>query len=111
MSTVTVDRFRLCRAHGTLDYAVCQVVPQDLNVVICANSAHCAAYGFLAGKEVKEAGVGNIGLQDREYSPHRLNLLSPRDIDSLGPRHHWQSASHFAGSRSTSQRSGEIPRR
>jgi len=23
-------------------------------------------FGFLAGKEVKEAGVGNLGLQDRE---------------------------------------------
>lgn len=25
------------------------------------------ALGFLASKEVKEAGVGNLGLRDREY--------------------------------------------
>ena len=25
------------------------------------------AYGFLGGKEVKAAGIGNLGLQDREY--------------------------------------------
>ncbi|KAI0686608.1 carotenoid ester lipase precursor [Earliella scabrosa] len=30
--------------------------------------AHCAAYGFLASKEVKEAGVGNIGLQDQRLA-------------------------------------------
>jgi len=26
------------------------------------------AFGFLGGKEVKAAGVGNLGLHDREYS-------------------------------------------
>ena len=26
------------------------------------------AYGFLAGKEIKAAGVGNVGLQDRKYA-------------------------------------------
>ena len=26
-----------------------------------------SGFGFLAGKEVKAAGVGNLGLQDREY--------------------------------------------
>jgi hypothetical protein len=32
------------------------------------------AFGFLAGAQVKEAGVGNIGLQDRKYTgpPPRL---------------------------------------
>lgn len=26
-----------------------------------------SAFGFLASKEVKAAGVGNLGLQDREF--------------------------------------------
>ena len=26
------------------------------------------AFGFLGGKEVKEEGVGNLGLQDRTYA-------------------------------------------
>jgi len=26
-----------------------------------------SAFGFLPGKEVKEAGVGNLGLQDRRF--------------------------------------------
>lgn len=28
----------------------------------------CAAFGFLGGKEIKEAGVGNLGLQDRKFT-------------------------------------------
>ncbi len=31
------------------------------------------AFGFLASREVKEAGVGNLGLWDREYSSSRRN--------------------------------------
>src|SRR6266404_239695 len=31
------------------------------------------AFGFLASQEVKEAGVGNMGLWDREYSSSRHN--------------------------------------
>ena len=26
------------------------------------------AFGFLGGKEVKEAGIGNLGLHDREHT-------------------------------------------
>lgn len=33
---------------------------------LCAHS-NVPAFGFLPGKEVKEAGVGNLGLHDREY--------------------------------------------
>lgn len=37
------------------------------------------AFGFLGGKEVKAAGIGNLGLQDRTYAMHaqfnvRVNL-------------------------------------
>ena len=27
----------------------------------------CLAYGFLGGKEIQQAGLGNLGLHDREY--------------------------------------------
>lgn len=29
-----------------------------------------SGYGFLAGKEVKDAGLGSLGLQDRESITH-----------------------------------------
>jgi acetylcholinesterase len=32
-------------------------------------------FGFLASKEVKEAGVGNLGLQDRESGLHTWNVV------------------------------------
>ena len=32
------------------------------------------AYGFLAGREVKDAGVGNIGLEDRKYAQRALHI-------------------------------------
>jgi hypothetical protein len=35
-----------------------------------------SGFGFLAGKEVKAAGVGNLGLQDREYVSLRSQSLS-----------------------------------
>ena len=38
------------------------------------------AYGFLASKEVKNAGVGNLGLQDREYA-----VPAATCIDSVHP--------------------------
>lgn len=33
---------------------------------LTAQRFNLAAFGFLPGKEVKEAGIGNLGLQDRE---------------------------------------------
>jgi acetylcholinesterase len=35
--------------------------------VICANNDNRLAFGFLASQEVKDAGVGNLGLWDREH--------------------------------------------
>ena len=29
--------------------------------------SHDAVFGFLGGKEVQQAGIGNLGLHDREY--------------------------------------------
>lgn len=40
------------------------------------------AFGFLGGKEVKEAGVGNLGLQDRTSS--RLADDRPLIMSDLG---------------------------
>ena len=37
-------------------------------VIWVAMNYRLNAFGFLGGKEVKEAGVGNIGLQDRKYT-------------------------------------------
>jgi acetylcholinesterase len=34
-------------------------------VVYVSMNYRLSAFGFLGGKEVKEAGVGNLGLQDR----------------------------------------------
>ena len=33
-----------------------------------------AVFGFLGGKEVQQAGLGNLGLYDREYTLHRENM-------------------------------------
>jgi hypothetical protein len=35
-----------------------------------------SAYGFLASQEVKDAGVGNLGLQDRKSNAKRKGLRS-----------------------------------
>ena len=57
-------------------------------------------FGFLPGKEIKAAGVGNLGLQDREYiSLWLLKYLSGTLQKDL----------RFNGSRSTSRRLVEIP--
>ena len=57
-------------------------------------------FGFLPGKEIKAAGVGNLGLQDREYiSLWLLKYLSGTLQKDL----------RFNGSRSTSRHLVEIP--
>jgi acetylcholinesterase len=33
------------------------------------------AFGFLAGQEVKDAGVGNLGLQDRAFPHNPLHMI------------------------------------
>lgn len=43
--------------------------PNDLWGLVSSGSSFVpTAFGFLPGKEVKEAGVGNLGLQDRELT-------------------------------------------
>ena len=41
-------------------------MPQVASIFVL--STLCLAFGFLASQEVKDAGVGNLGLWDREYS-------------------------------------------
>ncbi len=40
------------------------------------------AFGFLAGEEVKAAGVGNLGLQDREYLSHPAYDVYPTQTNT-----------------------------
>ena len=49
-------------------------------------SSSLSGFGFLASKEVKAAGVGNLGLQDREY-------IIPRFLEYLS---HLKSTERFA---------------
>lgn len=44
--------------YASLDEALHKVLTEPNRVT---------AFGFLPGKEVKAAGVGNLGLHDREY--------------------------------------------
>lgn len=48
------------------------------NFVHVSQRTDIPAFGFLPGREVKDAGVGNLGLQDRESQCRiiRLELLS-----------------------------------
>ena len=41
-------------------------------VVYVSMNYRLHALGFLGGEEIKRAGVGNLGLQDREYRPVSL---------------------------------------
>jgi acetylcholinesterase len=36
-------------------------------VVVVSLNYRVSVWGFLGGQQVKDAGVGNIGLQDRQY--------------------------------------------
>jgi hypothetical protein len=40
------------------------------------------AYGFLPGKEAKEAGIGNLGLRDRSCSPFFPSCTQPNLEDT-----------------------------
>ena len=37
-----------------------------VTITICAHLCRLFVMGFLGGNEVKDAGIGNLGLQDRE---------------------------------------------
>ena len=45
-------------------------------------------FGFLGGREIKEAGLGNLGLQDRESSDPTASVL-PADAYAYTNRTHW----------------------
>lgn len=64
---------------------------------LCSHS-NVPAFGFLPGKEVKEAGVGNLGLQDREccdYRQEEAHLMKFCRYDyreagsAMGSKVHW----------------------
>ena len=61
-----------------------------------------SGFGFLAGKEVKAAGVGNLGLHDREYVSLRSRSISMK-FEQRGLR--------FSGFRSTFQHLAAIPKK
>lgn len=61
-----------------------------------------SAYGFLASKEVKEGGVGNLGLQDRKLFVYYLRV---HHIDSSMI----QNGLPYVGYRSTSRLLAETP--
>ena len=59
-------------------------------------------FGFMPGKEIKAAGVGNLGLQDRKY----ILLWLSKYLSGI-----LQRGLDFNGSRSTSQHLVEIPKK
>lgn len=69
------------------------------------SNAHIrAAFGFLGGKEVREAGVGNLGLHDRE-----LNSVTPKPLAYF--LRHAQSVRLCDGFRTTSPSLAVIQRK
>ena len=48
------------------DSIVAHSVEMGQPVIYAAMNYRLGPFGFLGGKEVKEAGVGNLGLQDRK---------------------------------------------
>ena len=60
-----------------------------------------SAFGFLASKEVKAAGLGNIGLQDRESQP-------TWKVDFVNDTTCKQNGNLSAGFKSISEHLGEI---
>jgi hypothetical protein len=60
----------------------CQVSSRMTIMSRYVESHFLIAFGFLAGKEVQEAGVGNLGLQDRAYFSH-IDYSNSREIDHV----------------------------
>ncbi len=54
------------------DAVVQRSVAMGQPVIFAAMNYRLNAFGFLGGKEVKAAGVGNLGLHDRTLSRHRF---------------------------------------
>lgn len=68
------------------------------------SSKYGTAFGFLPGKEVKDAGVGNLGLHDRAYLDFSICIPSLTLVPA-------QNDSHSGGLTSTSLSLGVIPAR
>jgi hypothetical protein len=60
--------------HADTSFPVFLVCVSERSLGACSSFAP-TAFGFLPGKEVKEAGVGNLGLQDRESTILRLEAV------------------------------------
>jgi hypothetical protein len=63
------------RSSHILAYLVHRVSFLLLETVIVTRTRCFVALGFLPGKEVKQAKIGNLGLQDRELKWERFRLL------------------------------------
>ena len=55
-----------CMSRFPGDSIVAHSVEMGQPVIYAAMNYRLGPFGFLGGKEVKEAGVGNLGLQDRK---------------------------------------------
>ena len=54
----------------------------------CADAAtRLSVFGFLGGKEVRDAGIGNLGLQDRESPARAIECTRGELIESWVYRH------------------------
>jgi acetylcholinesterase len=60
-------------------------------VIYVSMNYRLAAFGFLASQEVKDKGIGNLGLWDREFSGRRYNHRRHLNL---------QSVRHFVGCKS-----------
>jgi acetylcholinesterase len=60
----------ICRPFGNVRYDGAVIVKRSIAlkepVVFASMNYRLGGFGFLPGKEVREAGVGNLGLQDRK---------------------------------------------
>ena len=69
----------LCGIECPYHLCIFQLSPQWYVVFLqytgkMVHSLHDAVFGFLGGKEVQQAGLGNLGLYDREYILPRENM-------------------------------------
>ena len=67
--------FILRRHRNPGDALVRRSIELNQPVIFAAMNYRLHAFGFLGGKEVKEAGVGNLGLHDR------TSILFPMLVD------------------------------
>ena len=63
---IVFDRRSCHRVSG--EAVVARSIEMGQPVAFVALNYRLHAFGFLGSKEVKDAGVGNLGLHDREYN-------------------------------------------